>query len=318
MHFLVTGGIGYLGGRIAQHISALGHKVTVASRKNYIDAPSWLPQANVKKINWPNDSDLINICLDVDIVIHAAGMNAKDCEANPAEALEFNGECTARLFEAAQSAKVRRFVYLSTAHIYANPLVGDINEATTPSNLHPYATSHLAGELSLLNAKRQSPIQVIILRLSNVIGAPAHKDVNSWSLLVNDLCRQAVETRFIRLNSNGKQQRDFIPITEVCRIISALTTNFYDCGEVPILNLGSGKSYTVIEMASLIQSRCNNMLNYMPRIEITNKDNYSPIIDKLNYRIEKLQSLGLSINTDPTGDIDQLLLFCRNQFQKEN
>ena len=109
--------------------------------------------------------------------------------------MDFNGVATKRLVEAASRAGVKKFIYLSTAHVYASPLVGTITEQTLPNNSHPYASSHLAGESAVLNADERGVIQGVVMRLSNAYGAPMHKGVNCWMLVVNDLCRQAVQTR---------------------------------------------------------------------------------------------------------------------------
>ena len=156
--------------------------------------PSWLVKAEVEKITWDDDIALKRSCIGVDVVIHAAGINAQDCVSDPKAALEFNGGVTTRFVEAASKAGVWRFIYLSTAHVYSNPLVGVITEESHPSNQHPYATSHLAGDEAVLRANQLGKIQGFVFRLSNGFGAPMHKDVNCWMLLVNDLCKQAVVT----------------------------------------------------------------------------------------------------------------------------
>src|SRR3546814_17036700 len=95
-------------------------------------------------------------------------MNAQNCAANPVEALEFNGVATARLVQAAARVGIRRFIYLSTAHVYCAPLTGTITEDTCPRNLHPYATSHLAGENAVLSAVQAGEISGMVLRLSKI------------------------------------------------------------------------------------------------------------------------------------------------------
>src|SRR3546814_20189177 len=97
-------------------------------------------------------------------------MNAQNCAANPVEALEFNGVATARLVQAAARVGIRRFIYLSTAHVYCAPLTGTITEDTCPRNLHPYATSHLAGENAVLRAVKAGEISGMVLRFLNVLG----------------------------------------------------------------------------------------------------------------------------------------------------
>ena len=83
----------------------------------------------------------------------------------PISALNFNAVCTARLVSASLQANVQRFIYLSTAHIYGNPLQGLITEETLPTNYHPYATSKLAGEKVVLHSASLGTMKTIVLRL---------------------------------------------------------------------------------------------------------------------------------------------------------
>ena len=83
-----------------------------------------MPQSEVVKLIWDDKDALTEACRNVDTVIHAAGMNAQDCTKDPVAALEFNGVATARLVEATCKAGVNQLIYLSTAHVYSNPLQG--------------------------------------------------------------------------------------------------------------------------------------------------------------------------------------------------
>ena len=145
LRILITGGFGFVGGRLAVHLNQAGHQIILGSR-SLKKIPSWLQKAEVTEVLWHSDNSLESICKNIDIIIQAAGMNANDSAKDPIGALHSNGVATLRLLTAACRAGVKRFVYLSTAHIYADPLVGVISENTCPKNLHPYATSHFAGE----------------------------------------------------------------------------------------------------------------------------------------------------------------------------
>lgn len=312
MRILITGGFGFIGGKLGQYLQQVGHQVILASRKAS-HPPSWLPNAEVEQIDWNDGRTLQNICTEVDVLIQAAGVNAHDCVADPETALEFNGLATARLVAAASRAGVRRFVYLSTAHVYRNPLVGIISEDTCPRNLHPYATSHLAGENAVLSAGLRGQIEGVVLRLSNAYGSPVHKNVNCWMLLVNDLCRQAIETRKMVLRSSGLQQRDFIAMKEVCRATDHLVRLDLGSGSPMQINVGSGASLSVLDMARLIQQRCKHVLNFEPellRLE-------SETVEKnelLEYRIDVLSGTGFKLLVNHSNEIDELLRFCDKQF----
>lgn len=316
MHILITGGFGFVGGRIAMHLGQLGHQIILGTRHS-ITSPDWLPQAEVSKIVWDDEVVLERSCEGVDLIIHAAGMNAKDCNTDPVSALAFNGLATARLVEAASRSSVKKFIYLSTAHVYGNPLAGTITEKTCPSNLHPYATSHLAGEHAVLSASSHGRFQGIVLRLSNAFGAPMQKDMNCWMLLVNDLCRQAAETRALVLQTNGMQQRDFISLTDVCRIIEKLVIGHAELKHAHVFNVGEGISQSVLDMAKLIQQRCIKVLGFEPELQLKHGE-FNEQHSSLNYRTDNLNSLGIDCKSlGYLEEIDSLLRFCQDKFSQK-
>jgi len=316
MRILITGGYGFIGGRLGQSLHHAGHQIILGSR-NTNRPPDWLPQAEVVKTSW-NDSDALGKnCAGVDVVIQAAGMNAQDCTADPVAALEFNGLATARLLGAASRAGVKRFIYLSTAHVYASPLVGSITEDTCPRNLHPYTTSHLAGENAVLGARQRGQIEGIVLRLSNAFGAPVHKDVNCWTLLVNDLCRQAVQSGKMVLHSSGLQQRDFIAMADVCHVVEHLSNHDFDARCPGIFNVGSGVSQSVFQMAQLIQQRCKRVLGFVPELQRPRPEGDEKY-GTLKYRPDRLVKTGVNVNLYCTMETDGLLAFCQDSYNKRN
>lgn len=297
---------------MARHLQQAGHHIILGSR-NTRNSPEWLPQAIVAQTDWSDEEALETICSGTDVVIHAAGMNAQECAADQVAALEFNAVAAARLLAAAIRAGTKRFIYLSTAHVYASPLVGIISEDTCPRNLHPYATSHLAGENVVLFATQRGQINGIVLRLSNAFGAPVHKDVNCWMLLVNDLCRQAVETRELVLHSSGMQHRDFVTLKDVCFSIESLISRDIGSGESAVLNVGSGVSRTVLAVAQLIQQRCEDVLGFKPVLQKVEAGS-DEVHEKLDFRVERLLKLGITVGVDDIKEIDELLQFCNTFF----
>lgn len=310
MRVLISGGVGYIGGRLAVHLSRAGHKVVLGSRKPS-KPPEWLPDAEMVQTKWNDQVELSRICRNVDAVIHAAGMNAQDCLVDPVAALDFNGFATARFVTAAAEVGVKKFIYLSTAHVYASPLAGTITEATCPRNLHPYATSHLTGENAALHAGHSGLIKSVVLRLSNAVGAPMHRDVNCWGLLTNDLCRQAVERKQMTLYRDGTQLRDFVALSEVARIIAS----FLGCETKPlqtnVFNLGSAVSLSLLDIAKAVQERCESIQGLKPDIVVNSLDSGG---FSLNYRIEALEKHGIKVDPNLTLELENLLRFCMREF----
>ena len=75
MRVLVTGGTGYLGGRISKYLEYKNHEIILGTRKK-ISKPEWLKKGTVEEISWANTNSLLRICSGIDAVIHCAGVNA--------------------------------------------------------------------------------------------------------------------------------------------------------------------------------------------------------------------------------------------------
>ena len=313
MRILITGGFGFIGGRVAAHLAKAGHTIVLGSRRA-IGSPSWLPQTEVIQTNWDDVATLERSCKGVDLIIHAAGMNAQDCAADPVAALAFNGVATARLVSAATKAAVQSFIYLSTAHVYSSLLERSISEEDCPQNLHPYATSHLAGEKAVLWLNYGSHTQGIVFRLSNLFGPPMQNDTNCWMLLVHDLCKQAVQTRRMVLHSTGLQHRDFMSMTNFCSV----TDKFVSCSGKKrlrgIFNVGSGTSQAVLTISKIIQQRCLVVLGFESELQVKH-ELASNLFLPFNFQTTRLNELGLNLDfSSNEAEIDKLLLYCQANF----
>jgi len=314
LRILITGGFGYLGGRISSFFSSISeYEITLASSR-VVKIPSSSRNLNIIRINWNDEESIQNACKNIDVIIHTVGMNAQDCALNPENALIVNGIFTEKLVEKAILNNVKKIIYFSTAHVYDNPLRGIITEVVSPKNKHPYSTSHLAGEKAVIQAHKSSKVQGIVLRLSNCIGAPTNKNSNCWMLLVNDLCKQIIENHQMKIKSNCNQLRNFITINDVCRVVKLFTELDFRSNEDTIFNIGN-KTISILNMAEIIQKRCKVILGFLPKLETTNQDRIQ--VENLEYKIDKLKACGFNTFTSYEREIDELLIFCKNNFQFE-
>lgn len=311
MKILVTGGYGFLGGRIAAHLSHSGYAVTIGSRYPR-ETPYWLGNGRASIIDWDDQRKLRSLCKSHDVIVHAAGMNARDCENDPVLANKFNGEVTRRLLDASVEAGVEQFIYLSTAHVYHAGLSGKILEGDRVCNQHPYAVSHAIGENAILSAAKTSNIKAIVLRISNGFGPPMDATVDCWSLFVNNICRQVVETGTIEVKNDGGILRDFITVTKLCNIIDKLLYSDRQAVGIGPVNVSEGMSLSLGQMANLVKRCAFEVLGTEPELKIkysgANRD------DQLTIVPETLDRLGLSSPGDNEQEIRNLLLFCRSHF----
>lgn len=256
-----------------------------------------------------------NACNNVDVIVHAAGMNAYQCSRSLENAILVNGSGTEILAEEAIKAGVRKVIFLSTAHVYRSPLIGLIDESTEPTNKHPYAFSNLAGEKHLIDLAQKSDLEAVVLRISNCVGKPLFFDTNWLHLVVNDFCLQALEKSEIVIKSDSSMQRNFVCLADVVKIIGEFCRDEAPKRNEIIFNLGGEKSFSLLEVAELVSGRTRALFGdrkiVVQEKQATRHRNLKE--DELIFSSKKLASLGL-ICDSPLGDaIDECLLYLKSE-----
>ncbi len=309
---LITGGTGFVGGRIARALSAT-HTVILSSRKNP-DSKILLAHGAARGIMHQQLLDTTSFPGDIDSVIHMAALNEWDCVSNPSEAIRVNIDETRIILDNAIKHGAKEFIYFSTAHAYGQ-LTGRVTEERLPAPVHPYAITHRAAEDYVNAAGIQKKINTVCLRLSNSFGAPVVPTVNRWTLLANDLAKQAIEKKQLTLLSNGCQYRDFISLSDVTAVVSEMISNGISNLKHPMYNLGSGQSMRVIDMANLIVSVHKELYNQELPI-ILPEGAIQTTEPGLQFDVSLLESAGFKMKNDFRAEIKNLLQFCREHFSK--
>ena len=307
---LVTGARGYIGGRVVQHLrAATPFALRLASRVVR-------PDDEVETVSvgeFDDDALLDAACRGVTHVIHLAALNEIDSEREPERAVEVNVNGTVRLMRAASRAGVRRAIFLSTAHVYGAPLAGVIDERRVTRPTHPYAITHRAAEDFVFGAAAKAGMDAVVLRLSNAIGAPADPGVQRWTLLVNDLCRQAVTEGRLTLRSAGLAWRDFIAMSDACRAIAFFLAVPVSRTGDGLVNLGGGRSLRVTDMVDLVVRRCTAVLGFTPEV-VRPAPGPGETSPELDYRIDRLRAAGFEPRGDLEAEIDDTLRLCAAAF----
>lgn len=312
---LITGAGGYLGGNLVNRLANSGHELLLASRNKNL-ANFFFRRHQFIDIDWESSGNIIAACENVDVVIHLAAINAQNCQRSPKAAFEFNGNLTSSFAEAAYSAGVKKFIYLSTAHVYESPLANKYTEESLAANHHPYAASKILGEQGVLNKDFEGRMKSVIFRLSNCIGAPFHASTNCWQLVTNDLCRQAIENKVLSLRSMGVERRNFITMEDFSSVVEYFCCSANATNLEGIFNVGGAWTPSILELAKTVVARCEKTIGYAPQItldlEHESFDNFS-----FEYDTKKLNSLGVLMQNNYIRTIDELLLFCQRTFHQE-
>jgi len=291
MRVLVTGGAGYIGSHTCVELLEAGHEVFV------IDNLCNGHEAALKRVRGITNCELRFMNADIrntsaldkifnnfkpEAVIHFAGLKAVgESVANPLMYYDFNVGGSISLLTAMTKAKCNRIVFSSSATVYGKPqyLPYDEDHPTNPVN--PYGRTKLVIENIIhdwvkVDLKRRGTI----LRYFNPVGAHetgliGEEPIGTPNNLMPYIA-QVADGRCEYLNifgndyetTDGTGARDYIHVVDLAAAHKcALNQNKLNNFEV--LNIGAGKSTTVLELLSKFEeiSGVAIKFEYLPRRE---------------------------------------------------
>ncbi|WP_120500053.1 NAD(P)-dependent oxidoreductase [Roseovarius sp. EL26] len=311
----ITGGTGYVGGRIAQAFLADGNfEVCVATRGSSTSL-SYLPGAQVVQIDLDDVDGMARHMAGADHVFHMAAANEIICGQGIQQAVRSNILHGVNTLQAAQMAGVRRFINFSTAHVYG-ALHGFIDETCLPAPTHPYAITHLGFEGFVNAAMRNDAIEGVNIRLSNSFGAPIHAHVDRWSLLANDLCRQAATHNQIVLKTDGSQTRDFVTLSDVANISVGLVELSKDALDDGVFNLGGNRTSSILEMAQMVAATALKLTGEEIPVTLGPPSGISDTKPPLIFSTDKISRTGLGPKTRFEDEMESLMFACLKFFRR--
>jgi UDP-glucose 4-epimerase len=294
---LILGASGLIGGRLISHL--LGQqpapRVRAASRR----IRSWPAGVEGVMTDCAEPPTLARACADVDAVVNLASMPERACAEDPFGALQANVGGTHAIAKAAADAGVSRFVQVSTFKVYGDSLAGRITEAAPTAPRSHYALTHRASE-DYAAALHPS---CVTFRLSNGFGAPIGDVPAAWTIIVNEMCREAVDRRTVTIRSSGLAWRNFVPMQAVVRGLTAALESL----PPGTYNLGAEESMTLREAAARVAAVCERTLAFRPQV-CCGTATPGEYHERLDFRIDKLAAAGFRPDTAFDDEVRETLL----------
>ena len=315
MNILVTGGTGYIGGRIANYIEEKkpGVNIFLTTRDISQKLPSWTKKFTILQMDLLNEGS-INNCLrdrNIDVIIHLAASNEIESIDNPRLALDVNTLGTYKLLNLAHANNINKFVYFSTFHVYGEVSAPIVTEETPTRPFHPYAITHRAAEDFVNYFRHYHDMKTLIFRLSNGYGYPLDKEINRWTLVFNDLCKQVATTCKIVLKSSGRQYRDFISLHNVARAVYHFLFVIPDKWGDGLYNLGGNCSMSILEVAQRIANVYRLKYKRESMIKTRPEHDSSNIAKPIKYSIEKLLKTKFVLRGEMDLEIEKTIDLCK-------
>ena len=212
IHYLVTGGAGFVGSSIVEMLLERGERVRVA------DDLSTGKRANLlgllDRIEFL-EGDLADLevarraVAGVDYVIHQAAIpSVPRSIADPLGNNRAGIQATLNLLVAAREAGVRRLVYASSSSVYGEAVNGAKREDMPTHPLSPYAVSKLAAERYCLSFHTVYGFEAVALRYFNVFG-PRQDPTSEYAAVIPRFITALLGGRRPTIYGDGEQTRDF-------------------------------------------------------------------------------------------------------------
>jgi len=184
-----------------------------------------------------------------DGVVYAVSLNHTQSEIDLTRTVAVNVTPTWKALDLARRIGASRFVYLSAQQVYGREYAGRITEHSPLKAKNFYGLTHLLCEKIAGYYDQADGMRCISLRISSGYGKPVFKSNDCWTLVVNDLCRMAIEKQELRLKGSGREERDFIHIDDIARGITHFLTVPSNTIRGEVFNLGTGTSHAILEVA---------------------------------------------------------------------
>jgi len=249
---LVTGGAGFIGSHLVEELVAKGYKVRVLDVLSRGNLEYIQPLIDKRKVEFIDGdiryNDVVDKSMkDVDYVFHEAATNINRSQAYPEESFDVNFRGSYIVFKSALDHNVKKVMFASSASVYGQPKTLPISENHDLNPITPYCVSKLASE-HLLKFFARSGLKFITFRYFNVYGLRQHTDAYYTSVIILFL-KSLLNDKPPLVMGNGEQSMDFVNVKDVVRAnIMGIESDV----ENEILNIGSGKSTTIRNLAYML------------------------------------------------------------------
>ncbi|MCK5344076.1 MAG: NAD-dependent epimerase/dehydratase family protein, partial [Candidatus Heimdallarchaeota archaeon] len=249
---LVTGSLGQIGSYLCEDL--MQNNIGVIGLDNEFNVCPNLPK-EVKDITVKGDirdkSAVNKVMKKVDAVVHlAAQINVAESVKDPLFDAENNITGTLTLLQSAvKLPSIKRFVYISSAATYGNPVKLPIKEDHPQNPLSGYGISKLTGERYVNMYWQIHELPTVVIRGFNIYSKRADPK-SPYSGVINRFIGQVKANKPPIIEGDGKQTRDFIYVSDVIQMIRAALEKKEAIGET--FNCGCGKPTTVNQLANLI------------------------------------------------------------------
>lgn len=260
-HVLITGGAGFIGSHLVDHLLAEGNwNITVVDDFNNFYDPA-IKRENVRRQLLQSEYELheedirdlpalknVFAGRRFDCIVHlAARAGVRPSLTQPLLYSETNINGTLNLLELGRVHNVKQFVFGSSSSVYgANAKVPFSEDDPIRNPISPYAATKAAGELLCHTYSHLYEMRCVCLRFFTVYGARQRPD-----LAIHKFAKLISAGKPIPVFGDGTTRRDYTYIDDIIAGVRAAMD--YDGNDFEVFNLGESRTVELRELISLLE-----------------------------------------------------------------
>ncbi|MEK7790302.1 MAG: SDR family oxidoreductase [Deltaproteobacteria bacterium] len=253
---IVTGGCGFIGSHLVERLLLENHRVTVLdnliTKKSNLHHLVGHPKLRIKYIDITKYKQMVPYFKNQEWVFHLAALaDIIPSIDYPKKYYDINVGGTFSVLEACRKMRIRRILYAASSSCYGIAKQYPTSEEAGINPQYPYALTKYLGEQLALHWGRVYGLGVLSLRLFNVYG-PRARSTGQYGAVFGVFLAQKRAGKPLTIVGDGTQTRDFTYVSDVVEA-------FIQCAKSDIkseiLNVASGQSHSVNELASMLSDQ---------------------------------------------------------------
>jgi UDP-glucose 4-epimerase len=258
MHYLITGGAGFVGSHLAERLLREHHQVTIlddlsTGRYENIASLEKTPGLRFIKDTVLHVDLLEALARDCDEIFHlASAVGVKLIMERPVQTIQSVFMGTDAVLNVAARYR-RRFLLTSSSEVYGKsediPFreEGDRLEGPTHKHRWAYASAKALDEFLALAHWKETRLPVVVARLFNTVGP---RQSGQYGMVLPNFVAAALQGQDLVVHGDGSQRRCFCHVSDVVEALVGLMKCPQAAGEV--FNVGNSQEVSITELAEMV------------------------------------------------------------------
>ncbi|MEV4995822.1 NAD-dependent epimerase/dehydratase family protein [Streptomyces niveus] len=310
MRCLITGGAGFIGSHLTEHLLGLGHEVVILddiSTGSADNLAAWADEPRLRFVQGSVcDAEAVESCMaGVDRIYHlAAAVGVFTIMGKTLESLRTNLGGTETVLEAARRHDVPILV-ASTSEVYGKNTADGLTEdadrivGSPLKNRWSYAEAKALDETMAYLYGVEYGVRTVIVRLFNTVGP---RQSGRYGMVIPRFVQQALAGEPVTLFGDGQQIRCFCHVLDVIPSLVALLEDEGAHGTV--YNLGSSEQVSMAELAAKVIAATGSSSTV---VKIPYEQAYGPGFEDMQRRIPNCDKARDRIGFRPTRTLDDII-----------